>query len=84
MIQFRNEDIFVVDFWWFWDISDIPLIDMNPLGFVPDLSMRGVGITRLKETTFTAQLQPVQGCALATDTPPPMAAAILWSASPGH
>jgi hypothetical protein len=28
--------------------------DMNPLGFVPDLSMRGVGITRLKETTFTA------------------------------
>jgi hypothetical protein len=58
--------------------------DMNPLGFVPDLSMRGVGIIRLKETTFMARLQPVQGCALATDTPPPMAATILWSASPGH
>jgi hypothetical protein len=58
--------------------------DMKPLGFVPDLSMRGVGITRLKETTFMARLQPIQGCALATDTPPPMAAAILWSASPGH
>ena len=53
--------------------------DENPLGFVPDLSMRGWGITRLEEMTFTARLQPSNGCcALATDTPPPMDAAILW------
>jgi hypothetical protein len=35
----------------------------------------------LEEMTFTARLQPFQGCALATDTPPPMAVTILWSAS---
>jgi len=59
--------------------------DENPLGFVPDLSMGGWGITQLEETMFIARLQPSNGrCALATDTPPPMDAAILWSASPGH
>jgi hypothetical protein len=35
----------------------------------------------LEEMTFTARLQPFQGCALATDTPPLMAVTILWSAS---
>jgi len=39
--------------------------------------MRGCGITRLEETTFTARLQPSNGrCALATDTPPPVLQAI--------
>ena len=42
------------------DMRDYKLPDMlclgdeNPLGFVPDLSMRGWGITRLEETTFMA------------------------------
>jgi hypothetical protein len=27
----------------FWGVSDRFVTDMNPLGFVPDLSMRGVG-----------------------------------------
>jgi hypothetical protein len=26
MIWFRNKGIFVVGFWWLWDISDLPLI----------------------------------------------------------
>jgi hypothetical protein len=57
---------------------------MNPLGFVPDLSMRGVDNSIEEEMTFSGPTTTLQGCALATDTPLPMAAAILWSASPGH
>ena len=42
--------------------SEAPIVtsaDVNPLGFVPDLSMREAwGITRLEETTLTARLQP--------------------------
>jgi hypothetical protein len=26
MILFRNKGIFVVGFWWHWDISDLPLV----------------------------------------------------------
>jgi hypothetical protein len=32
--------------------------DMNPLGFVPDLSMRGVDNSIEEEMTFSARLQP--------------------------
>jgi hypothetical protein len=32
--------------------------DMNPLGFVPNLSMRGVDNSIEEEMTFSARLQP--------------------------
>ena len=60
------------------------LSDMNPLGFDPDLSMRDL-ITRFGDgDDVDGPTTTIQGCALATDTPPPMDATILWSASPGH
>jgi hypothetical protein len=34
------------------------VIDMNPLGFVPDLSMRGVDNSIEEKMTFSARLQP--------------------------
>jgi hypothetical protein len=54
---------------------------MNLLGFVPDLSMRGVGDNSIGGDDVLGPTTTLQGCALATDTPPPMAVTISWSAS---
>jgi hypothetical protein len=46
--------------------------DTNPVGFVPNLSMRGEDKSIDNEETLSAQLQPSKDCTLATDTPPPL------------
>jgi hypothetical protein len=71
------------------DLSPINLAliptDAIPLGFVPDLSAE-VGDNSIDgEDDVHGPTTAFQGCcALATDTPPPMVAAILWSATLGH
>ena len=58
---------------------------MNPLGFMDNLSMRGVRSLDLVDgDDVHGPTTAFQDRALATDTPPPMAAAILWRALPGH
>ena len=60
-------------------------IDMNPLGFMDDLSMRGVRSLDLVDgDDVHGPTTAFQDRALATDTPPPKAVTILWSATTSH
>ena len=59
--------------------------DMNPLGFMDDLSMRGVRSLDLVDgDDVHGPTTAFQDRALATDTPPPKAVTILWSATTSH
>ena len=61
------------------------LTDMNPLGFMDDLSMRGVRSLDLVDgDDVHGPTTSFQDRALATDTPPPKAVTILWSATTSH
>ena len=87
-------------FWLFWTIGQIkqrrienlsPInlalipIDMDPLGFMDDLSMRGVRSLDLVDgDDVHGPTTAFQDRALATDTPPPKAVTILWSATTSH
>ena len=58
---------------------------MNPLGFMDDLSMRGVRSLDLVDgDDVHGPTIAFQDYALATDTPLPKAVMILWSTTTSH